>query len=178
MLKVEEVANFFIYKGIQENKILNPMKLQKLLFFAYGWYLSLYDKRLFDKPIEAWKYGPVVASIYHDVKHYGNYSITEPISKTIFGDDSLFSIKYNTPTIDPKDEDTIKFLDAIWSLFSKFSAIQLSNSTHTEGTPWFKLASQYGFNIPNNAIIQDIDIKGYFDQVRDQIKASKETASQ
>ena len=56
MCKVEDVANYFLSK-----KSMSPKKLQKIVYYAYGWTLALLnedikalDNRLFNEPIEAW----------------------------------------------------------------------------------------------------------------------------
>ncbi|WP_366513810.1 type II toxin-antitoxin system antitoxin SocA domain-containing protein [Planktotalea sp.] len=52
------------------------MKLQKLVYIAYGWHLALSGKKLFTEEIEAWKHGPVVPSLYHEFKHLRENPIT------------------------------------------------------------------------------------------------------
>lgn len=37
------VANYFIVKAIENNTKLNPLKLIKLVYIAYGWYMTLTD---------------------------------------------------------------------------------------------------------------------------------------
>jgi len=69
------VANYFIKKGIDTKKSVSPMKLQKLVYFAHGWRLALYNSPLIDEAIQAWQYGPVIPGIYHEFKHYGNRDI-------------------------------------------------------------------------------------------------------
>ena len=72
------VANFFVRKGIEEQDSgMTPMKVLKLSYIAYGWYLALYDSQLFNEPIQAWQYGPVIPSVYRAFKEYGNGRITE-----------------------------------------------------------------------------------------------------
>ncbi|MDQ0108245.1 Panacea domain-containing protein [Chitinophaga terrae (ex Kim and Jung 2007)] len=139
------------------------MKLQKLLFYAYGWYYALFDKKLFGDSIQAWQYGPVIPAIYHDVKGYGNYPITTLISKGIGKEGSMFSFHYNTPKVDAeKDGELINFLDAMWNVYSKYSAVNLSTATHAVGTPWHDVAKTYDFVLPKGAIINDSLIKDYF----------------
>ena len=63
------IANYFIKKAIEQNdKSLNLMKLLKLLYIAQGWSLAMFDRKIINEPIDAWKYGPVVANIYHSLK--------------------------------------------------------------------------------------------------------------
>jgi len=164
MYKVEEVANYFITRGLQEKNPVNPMKLQKMLYYAYGWYYAFYDKKLFDEDIQAWKYGPVVEKIYHDVKQYGNYPITTPISKYLIGEgDSMFSFKVETPELKIEaDSEESKFFDAMWKVYSRHSAIALSNSTHSEGTPWDTVSKRTNLNVTNNVAIDNEIIKDYF----------------
>jgi len=163
--KVEEIANYFIKKGIEENIPVNPMKLQKLLYFVYGWYMAYFDKKLFESTIEAWPYGPVVPSIYHEVKQYGNFPITAPISSYIISDMSVFSFKYSTPEFSAKDEQDAKFIDAFWNAFSKYDQFQLSNATHEPGTPWDTIYQKYNQVIPRNEKIPDEIIKEYFKSI-------------
>lgn len=42
----------------------DALKLQKLIFLAAGEYLALTGHTMFDEPIEAWDYGPVVHTVY------------------------------------------------------------------------------------------------------------------
>lgn len=145
------VANYFIQKAQETGKELSPMKLVKLVYIAHGWYLALTGNQLLSEPVEAWKYGPVIPSVYHQFKEYGNGSI------------SSFAYGFNTqkggtfvPTVE--DADVIQLLNKIWDLYAGFSGVQLSTMTHMEGTPWYKTwhdnggKSAQGIPIPNNLI--------------------------
>ena len=48
MYDINKIADFFINK-VDENKgdVITNLKIQKLLYFAWGWYLTLYGKLLF-----------------------------------------------------------------------------------------------------------------------------------
>lgn len=68
-------ANFIVDQLIGKCHILDItiLKLQKLLFFAYGIHLTLYDEPLFeDEYFEAWQHGPVLRSVYKEFKNFGN----------------------------------------------------------------------------------------------------------
>src|SRR5690606_24176720 len=74
------IANYFLWKAKKENIELTAMKLIKLVYVAYGWYLAFKDEKLFDERIEAWRYGPVIPSLYHEFKRFRN----DPIEKLVY----------------------------------------------------------------------------------------------
>jgi uncharacterized phage-associated protein len=118
------VANYFIETAKREWEQLSAMKIQKLVYFAHGWYLALYNEPLLDEKIEAWRYGPVVPSLYHEFKFYGSGNID--YATDIDAGDGFRII---TPKI-PNDRMLKAFLDRVWEVYGDFSAVQLSNMTH------------------------------------------------
>jgi uncharacterized phage-associated protein len=153
MEKALAVANYFIEKGIQDRKPVSPMKLQKLIYFSHGWCLALYDTPLIDEAVQAWPYGPVIPSVYHEFKHYGNKEIKSP----------YVNIMDDAPTV--TNPDTIALLDSMWNLYSDLTATQLSNLTHEVDTPWDQLYRDYhakGLSIPKGMSLDEEKIKTYF----------------
>lgn len=147
------VANFFIEKAIETKATdFTPMKLQKLVYFAHGWYLALYNKPLLTDRIQAWRFGPVINSLYKETKKWGDTNITALLS--VFDPESM---NVYTPKIEEKE--VKEFLESIWNAYSKHSAIKLSNATHAEGSPWDLTIKSNGGNI---VIIDDKDIAQYF----------------
>src|ERR1700738_4990459 len=72
----QAVANFFIKKSIEDHiEDFNIMKLIKTVFIAHGFYLATKDKPLINEFVQAWKYGPVIDSVYHEFKGLGHKSI-------------------------------------------------------------------------------------------------------
>ncbi len=56
----QAVANCFLDLANKENKEITPLKIQKLVYIAHGWFLAVTDKPLVDDEfVEAWQYGPV-----------------------------------------------------------------------------------------------------------------------
>jgi uncharacterized phage-associated protein len=154
------VANKFIDIAKEKGSPITPMKLQKLVYFAHGWYLSLTNGQpLIDEKIEAWRYGPVVPSLYHEFKSHGNRPIE--MHATDLQIDEGFRIV--TPHL-PDDRNLLAFIDKIWEVYGKFTAIQLSNITHESNTPWDETWGSEG--VPKNTDIDDSVIKKYFDKVR------------
>ena len=141
------IANYFIDKGIQENKPIDQMKVQKLVYFAHGWYLAIANKPLLNEVIEAWRFGPVIPSLYQVLKHSGNQPIAQPIGKDFIALD---------------DGELTSYLERIWNLYSPFTGIQLSNMTHEEATPWSCLSKEFNNQIPGNTALGDELIRNYF----------------
>lgn len=155
------VANKFIEIAKEKGSPITPMKLQKLVYFAHGWYLSLTSGQpLIDEKIEAWRYGPVVPSLYHEFKSHGNRAI-EGYATDLQADQGL---RFVTPHL-PDDKNLSAFIKKIWEVYGKRTAIELSNITHQPNTPWAEIWGSEG--VPNNTDIDDSVIKKYFDKVRE-----------
>lgn len=143
MFEPSAIANYFI-KNHSNDDNLTPMKVIKLVYIAYGWYLALTDgKRLVNEKPEAWNLGPVFPSLYHSLKKYGSLKIKDPIP--------LNGIGYGTKI---KDDSIKKFLDIIWEAYGEHNAIYLSSITHTEDTPWSQVfPSGFNVTIPDDLIL-------------------------
>jgi uncharacterized phage-associated protein len=128
------VANWFITTARANGKILTPMKLQKLIYYAHGWCLALYEKPLVDNQAEAWTYGPVFRDVYDAAKKYGSQQIKTLLDNR-FLSESMFSEEYSTPEI-PENSPIVPLLKRIWEVYGKLTAYQLSNMTHEIGSPW------------------------------------------
>lgn len=109
------------------------MKLQKLIYFAHGWTLAIRNRPLVDESVEAWDWGPVFPTVYHTFKDYGNSPIEGLCSEFQYGSDGWDLL---TPEIPTEDKETHKLIEKVLKEYGKFTAAQLSNLTHLEGTPW------------------------------------------
>jgi uncharacterized phage-associated protein len=147
------IANYFLWRAWQENIGITPMKLIKLVYIAYGWNLVINENKLFDEPIVAWKYGPVIPSLYHEFKRFGAL----PIAKDDYA--ANFDIEtgemQEVPAIDLSDKDTVNILDAVWVNYKNRSGTSLSRITHDPGSAWFKAYYEKG----DNTVLDDEDIK-------------------
>ncbi|MFQ5632018.1 MAG: Panacea domain-containing protein, partial [bacterium] len=52
------IANYFIDFARKDGVAISPMKLQKLVYFAHGYYLAITGQPLIEEEIQAWRYGP------------------------------------------------------------------------------------------------------------------------
>ena len=123
------------------------MKLIKLVYIAHGWHLGLTGEPLLTEPIQAWKFGPVVESIYHAFKHFGNAHIPKDAQVQ-------WAALRNPDRIEP-------FLDRVWDAYSKYTGGQLSTITHMPDTPWSLVYKdgQRGLVIPDEIIRQHYKVK-------------------
>ncbi|MGV4404975.1 Panacea domain-containing protein [Ornithobacterium rhinotracheale] len=158
MKKVSALANSFIKKAEQENGDISLLKLLKLCYFAQGFSLAILNRPIFDDDvIEAWRYGPVIPSLYHELKHFKSESlIRRRVTDTYLDDD----LNFVDDTIYLKEgSEDLKIVDIVWNLYGQYSAVDLVDMTHRKGTPW-DLVYLPGLNkiIPNNLIKEYYDI--------------------
>jgi len=131
----------------EQGEGISNMKLQKLLYIANGLYLAKNGTPLIEEPIKAWTYGPVIENVYHEYKQYGNENITK----------IPWEYQLNNSKI-KLDNNVNEVVDFVLEVAKKLSAIQLSNWTHAEKSPWSKAKLQ------GNTIISEKDIKDFFVQ--------------
>ena len=118
---VFDVADWFLGKDS-----MSPKKLQKIVYYAYAWVLTLMneneddlDIKLFDSRIEAWVHGPVIPELYRKYKRNGGSIITQ---------------KSDVPDF---DEDIKDILEQVWEVYGGFTGNQLESITHQEA-PWIE----------------------------------------
>lgn len=117
------VANRFIELAHANNESISNMKLQKLVYFAQGFYAALNNGApLFEENFEAWKYGPVMPQLYHKFKVY--FAGTIPA-------------QHPFQTSDDLTENESKVVDWVFSNLGNLSAMRLSDISHKTGSPWY-----------------------------------------
>jgi uncharacterized phage-associated protein len=123
MLKAIDIARYILAMSNdgESGELISNLKIQKLLYYAQGYYLALTDQPLFNEKIEAWAHGPVIPSIYRDYSMHGANPIEVP-------DDIDFTIY----THEVKD-----FLGEVYQELGQYSAWKLRNMTHEEA-PWLE----------------------------------------
>jgi uncharacterized phage-associated protein len=144
---------------------MTPLKLQKILYYAYGWNLVFYNEKLFHEPIMAWKFGTVVNSVYHYYKDYGSLSILP--EKRMYHLD-IINVKLVTQefSIDKDDNQTLNLLSNIWKAYGSLHPTTLSKMGHTMSdlNPWSRMRLKYPHI--HSIEIPDAYIKEYFDVLK------------
>lgn len=80
--KVVTIANWFIREGIKDGTNISRVRLQKLMYFAWGEFWVFHKTHLFETDFFAWPYGPVIPDLYEEVKKANNghpFLLTNPI---------------------------------------------------------------------------------------------------
>ena len=142
-MPTESVPSLFAAEQIlwrRRDMVSTPMHVLKLVYLAHGWMLGLYSEPLINESAEAWRYGPVVPSVYHCYKSFR-------------GDPILHGEVDRTDQLDPHQTGII---DQTCEGYGQFTALQLSSLTHKKGTPWdiTYRAKGLGAPIPNELILQ------------------------
>ena len=138
---VIDIANKVIANtDINQGETISNLKLQKMLYYLQGFFIAIFDKKLFEEPIEAWQYGPVVKDVYFHFKAFG------PSSISLNGDEKIIELL-------PNEEELFR---DVMEEYGQFSAIKLMNMTHEE-LPWKKT-----FNENPQGEISFESLKEYF----------------
>lgn len=142
------IAEYFLNKESMTQK-----KLQKLVYYAYAWYIVSFNNNvnkiknlLFLEKPEAWVHGPVFRSLYDEYRIYGWNNIPKEY------------------TFNFKDRELEKFLDLIWDVFGKYDGDELEVMTHKE-TPWIKARNGISAIAPSTEKINKEDIYLYYSNI-------------
>ena len=66
------VGNLFLKIAESAGESLDPMKIQKLVYFGHGWHLEYGLGALSAEHVEAWRWEPVFPGLYHRIKIWGS----------------------------------------------------------------------------------------------------------
>ena len=152
------VANYFLSKYGKHG--ITPLKIQKLVYLAHGWYMAFYDDPLVDDEFaEAWEFGPVFASLYHEFKHRGKAAIVDLATEVDF------ELNETTPKISKSDHRAIAVLEKTWEVYGHRTGWQLSELCHKPGSPWAETRNAEEWR--RNAHINDAAIRDYYKSLRE-----------
>jgi len=147
-----QLANTFISRYGKEAGI-DHMKLQKLAYYAYGWWIAYQPEPLLNESPQVWEYGPVFYSLFKVLTGSRNLPIHEPQKALPFDE---------TPPVISKNQKVFNFLDWVWNQYGLFTGMELSAQTHADGTPWKQIAVSHNFKVPSHYPIPDKLMKEFF----------------
>lgn len=145
-VEIYDIADWFLIHEPMTHK-----KLQKLLYFSYGYYLATYNinesklnNEIFTNDFEAWVHGPVSPKIYSAYKSAG-YSL---IKKNIV-----------SPIILSNEVEKVLFF--VLGKYKSYDGDQLERITHNQ-LPWIKARNGISAIEPCSNPILSEDIYKYF----------------
>ena len=156
------IANFFLKLSENDSRPVTPLAIQKLVYFAHGWHLAFFNAPLISDNVEAWKFGPVIPSLYAAFQQYGKSQISRPATEFDFT--KLESVPVEFLADNPNQE---KLLNRVWKDYSRFTGLELSDITHRPDTPWSKV---WGNGSTIGRVIDNALIKDYFVQEIEKLK--------
>ncbi|MEA5403896.1 type II toxin-antitoxin system antitoxin SocA domain-containing protein [Arcicella sp. DC2W] len=142
-------AKYMVALAREQNKLLNATQLQKLLFIAYGFALAKSDSNesLLNESPRVWPFGPVFPKVHSQFKYFDSN-----IDK-----DSLGAIA--------QDVEVTTLFNKIINSYSRYSASQLSDWSHSKGSPWEITTRDNGYVW--DTTISDEVIMNYFKKFDD-----------
>jgi len=124
------------------------MKLIKLVYIAHGWSLALLKRPLISETVQAWKYGPVIESLYHGFKHRADSEIPKSEAQSL-------------PVVDI-DPESVTLLEKVWDKYGGLTGLHLSALTHQPGTPWYQIWEQDGGKDMKGSEIPNVKIEEFY----------------
>lgn len=113
-----QIADWFLARVDREaGDSITHLKLQKLVYYAQAWALTLLGKPLFGEDFQAWAHGPVLRSLFDRFSGHGWEALDGP---------------EQPPEI---DEDTHELLEEVFRVYGEHAAKTLERLTHSD-SPW------------------------------------------
>lgn len=159
------IANYVIDKANNGGgmKPLTILRLVKFVYIIYGYSLAALGRSVLNPDydrVEAWKFGPVIPSVYHTFKHNQNNTISE---KGIV----LNVINGEAVAITPELVDKSVKIIADWVLrtHDRLTTSELIDLLHEKGTPW-----AYMYSAMKNVVIPEEMTKLYYSDLFEQVR--------
>jgi uncharacterized phage-associated protein len=114
----DKIADYILCYFHERGDNISNLKLQKLVYYAQGWFLGLHTEPLFKEEIQAWVRGPVQPRLYQRFKKFSYHPIDEDPDCPDFADKRVKPL-----------------IDYILDLYGDYSPTELEKMTHQE-PPW------------------------------------------
>ena len=144
------VADYILMRAAGLGMVITQFELIKHVFIAHGRHLASTGEPLIVDRIEAWKHGPVIPVLYHELK--------------IYGDRPIPSLRYcNTPTEKSASRASLfndvlskterDIIDGVVNDYGDWNVSELYQLCHEDGSPWSQCyTGEYGVEIPDSVI--------------------------
>lgn len=137
-MKAWELGHIITHYVNQKGDSVSHKKLQKLLYYVDAWHLVNFNYPIVDEDFEAWVHGPVIPSLYQQLKEFG------------FNDLKVINEEYDT--VDEEihaiiiennlSEDQVDFINSVLNKYGGLSSFDLELLSHSEA-PWIEARNGY-----------------------------------
>lgn len=128
-----DLAHIVTHYINQKGDSVSPKKLQKLLYYIDAWHYVHLGKPILEEDFQAWVHGPVLPSLYHELKQYG-FNNLEVIAE------EHDTVDREVEAVIEKNGLTDEQLGLIYSVLDTYgtmSSFQLEILSHKEA-PWLE----------------------------------------
>lgn len=154
------VANLLLDIAADDQIAVGHVKLQKLLYFAHGFYLNRFGQPLVSGHFEAWKHGPVHPAVYRAFSDAGCKAITFRAMK----EDILAG---TTELVAPAgDRDCIRAVTQVVRNMGAMNDWALVELSHAPGGPWAEVVEKMAAGLAFGARIEHDVIRSLFSRHR------------
>ena len=174
------VANTILALAEEFSISFKFIKLLQLVYICHGYSLSIRGEGLLNpdyERVEAWQFGPVIPSLYHEFKHFGKEDIDksfkseivttnsrgeptvekpQPFSKDSNGEDLVIYKIILTVFERYKDKETFEIIDSFHGLGNTW--LHIFNLFNNKKTPWSQVYNPYNRYL----VIEDSLTKAYY----------------
>jgi len=140
-----DIATWIVRYRANNGALIDPVTLQKMLFYAQAFRLARHGQALLREHFKAWTYGPVIPQVWHHFK-------SNP------GDLVLPNGEKSITISDGKMLDDIK---GVVDFFSRFNTFVISDATHHED-PWVEARNGLSDGEHSDNTIKVENIREYY----------------
>lgn len=108
----------------------------------------MYDKPLIKEDVEAWKYGPVIRSVYNAFRKYRANPITHLSSCSTDIEDVQGIEEWRKSMCTDLESDQIDVMNGVLDAYGDQSPSQLIGITHRSDSPWTQCYDEDNPNTP------------------------------
>lgn len=128
------LCNNILKRAFDEKIPINPMKLQRLLYYVCRNYTKQVGCSPVNESFEVWRCGPVLVSVQNQFEDFGS----KPIKK--YARDAM-------GTAYVVDESKIpilaSILDIVWGKYKMMSAMELARIAYGDGSGWYRAFQEW-----------------------------------
>src|SRR4051812_20813311 len=126
----KDVANLLLDLAESTDGRIDPLAMQKLVYFSEGWHLALLGESLVQEQFEAWRRGPVVPDLYHSLKGFGAAPIRGRLKQYDYRLQKV--VEAERPSV----SESLNLVQEVWRVYRRYRPGQLVALTHQFGSPW------------------------------------------